>query len=152
MARGTAERVIDRVFDEFGYPEVGGAINPLIGGGVENIETYLAEAVADRSAGVSEGTIRNLVYSYGTEYKQILPDANATEDSVLRGRVAYAIEREMALTLPDIVFRRTGLGTAGHPGSVTLEIAADEAAGHLGWNPAATLDQLSALKGESAWA
>ena len=151
MARGTAEHTVNRVFNEFGYRGDAGAIDPLIGGGIEDIETYLAEAVAARPAEVRESTMRDLVYSYGTDYLQFLPGAAATDESVLRGRVIYAMEREMAQTLPDVVFRRTGLGTAGHPGSAVLKIAADEMAGYMGWNAAARADQLSAVENEFAW-
>ena len=151
MARGTAERIVNQVFNEFGYSGKAGQIDPLIGGEIEDIETYLAEAVAARPARVRKSTMRNLVYSYGTEYQQILPDKAATDDSVLRGRVVYAIEKEMAQTLHDVVFRRTGLGTAGHPGSAALEIAADEMAHHMGWDAAARAYQLSTVEREFAW-
>lgn len=151
MARGTAERVIDRVFDEFGYSDGARAIDPLIGGGIEDIETYLAQTVASRPTGVTESTMRDLVYSCGTEYRQMLSEESATDESVLRGRVAYAVENEIAQTLSDVVFRRTGLGTARHPGSAALEIAADEMATQIGWSPAEKTDQLSAVESEFAW-
>ena len=35
--------------------------------------------------------------------------------------VAWAVENEMAQTLTDVVFRRTGLGTAGDPGVPALK-------------------------------
>jgi len=150
MARGTAEGVIDRVFSEFGYQECARAVDPLIGGRIENVETYLAEAVAARPAGVQEDTMRNLVYSYGTEYRRILPEKTATDESVLRGRVAHAIENEMAQTLSDVVFRRTGLGTTGHPGATALKNAAAEMANHMGWNEAAKADQMLDVESEFA--
>ena len=151
MARGTAERTVNRVFKELGYRGDAGAIDPLIGGRFEDIEIYLAEAVAARPAGVRESTIRDLVYSYGTEYLQFLPDAAATDESVLRGRIKYAMEREMAQTLPDVVFRRTGLGTAGHPGDVAVRYCAEVMSAELGWNRSRLQDELGQVSQQFLW-
>ena len=46
----------------------------------------------------------------------------------------YALRHEMARTLPDILMRRTGMGTLGHPGKDVLEKAARIAAGELNWD------------------
>jgi glycerol-3-phosphate dehydrogenase len=40
----------------------------------------------------------------------------------------------MARTLTDVVLRRTGIGTLGHPGQDALRTAAAIAAEELGWN------------------
>ena len=40
----------------------------------------------------------------------------------------------MAVTLKDILFRRTGIGTLGNPGETVLEKVADIAATELGWS------------------
>ena len=151
MARGTAERTVDQVFNKFGYRGGRRSIDPLIGGGIEDIETYLAEAVTARPAGVRESTIRDLVYSYGTEYLQILTDDAATDESILRGRVTYAIENEMAQTLPDVVFRRTGLGTAGHPGDAAVRYCAEVMGAELGWNPSRVQDELGLVSQQFRW-
>ena len=148
MARGTAESIINRVFSEFGYQEGARAIDPLIGGRMDDIDSYVADAVSTRPAGAREDTIRKLVYSYGTEYRQILPETAATDESVLRGKVAHAIENEMAQTLSDVVFRRTGLGTTGHPGPAALKIAADEMASQMSWTAGKSAAQLSAVESE----
>jgi glycerol-3-phosphate dehydrogenase len=39
----------------------------------------------------------------------------------------------MAVTLKDILFRRTGIGTLGNPGKAVMEKVADIAANNLGW-------------------
>ena len=46
------------------------------------------------------------------------------------------MRHEMARTLKDILFRRTGLGTLGHPGDKVLKRVADLAAKELKWNSA----------------
>jgi len=51
--------------------------------------------------------------------ERVSPDRPTT-----RASIRWAARREMALKLGDVVFRRTGLGTLGHPGRSALEISA----------------------------
>ena len=46
----------------------------------------------------------------------------------------YAIRDEMAFSLTDILFRRTGFGTLGHPGKDVLKKIADVTAKELKWS------------------
>jgi glycerol-3-phosphate dehydrogenase len=50
------------------------------------------------------------------------------------GEAVYSVRHEMALTLADVVFRRTGLGSAGHPGGEALKECAALVAPELGWD------------------
>ena len=59
----------------------------------------------------------------------------------------------MALTLADVVLRRTDLATGGHPGREALAAAAAVLGAELGWNPdrvererAAVEDELSPVR------
>jgi glycerol-3-phosphate dehydrogenase len=45
----------------------------------------------------------------------------------------YAVRKEMACTLSDIVMRRTGIGTLGNPGKDVLRKVATVAAKELNW-------------------
>jgi glycerol-3-phosphate dehydrogenase len=56
------------------------------------------------------------------------------DDGEILAQVVYAIKNEMAVTLKDILFRRTGIGTLGNPGEAVLEKVADIAANELGWS------------------
>jgi len=60
--------------------------------------------------------------------------------------VARAVSDEMALHLDDIVFRRTGLASAGSPGDEVLAACAREAAAELGWDPARTEAELERVR------
>jgi glycerol-3-phosphate dehydrogenase len=62
---------------------------------------------------------------------RILPGQQTSAADVLRG-----VRTEMAQTLADLVFRRTPLGTFGHPGREALAACAALAAGELGWDAA----------------
>jgi glycerol-3-phosphate dehydrogenase len=65
---------------------------------------------------------------------------------VIGAQVVEAIRNEMALTLEDVVLRRTGLGSAGYPGDQAVlkleSIVRDE----LGWTSARVADEVQALK------
>ena len=56
------------------------------------------------------------------------------EDGEIMAQVTYAVTREMARTLPDIVLRRTGIATLGNPGDQMLRKVAAVAASLLGWD------------------
>jgi glycerol-3-phosphate dehydrogenase len=49
-------------------------------------------------------------------------------------QVGFALREEMALTLEDMVMRRTGIGQFGHPGPAVVETVAAAMASHLGWD------------------
>jgi glycerol-3-phosphate dehydrogenase len=65
---------------------------------------------------------------------------------VIGAQVVEAIRNEMAMTLEDVILRRTGLGSAGYPGDeVVLKLEAilrDE----LGWTSARVADEAQSLK------
>jgi glycerol-3-phosphate dehydrogenase len=65
---------------------------------------------------------------------------------IIGAQVVEAIRNEMALTLEDVVLRRTGLGSAGYPGDAAvlkLELILRE---ELGWTSARAADELQLLK------
>jgi glycerol-3-phosphate dehydrogenase len=57
------------------------------------------------------------------------------DDLRLPDRIREAVREEMALSLADIVFRRTGLGEPPGPARAAVEAAAAVAGGELGWDP-----------------
>ncbi len=65
---------------------------------------------------------------------------------VIGAQIVEAIRNEMAVTLEDVILRRTGLGSAGYPGDEAVlkleSILRDE----LGWTSARVADEAQALK------
>ena len=61
-------------------------------------------------------------------------------------QVVHAVREEMALTLNDIIFRRTGLGTLGHPGKDILKKITDTAAEELGWDAAKKKEEMQSAE------
>jgi len=61
---------------------------------------------------------------------------------LLRAELRYFIEEEMALTLADVVFRRTGIASAECPKRDVLTTLARAMAGALGWDEAESQRQI----------
>jgi glycerol-3-phosphate dehydrogenase len=78
---------------------------------------------------------------YGTEIDSVLQSAKEhqltgilDDDGELEAQVVFAIQNEMAIKLSDIILRRTGIGTLGHPGEEALEKVTSLAASLLSWD------------------
>ena len=56
--------------------------------------------------------------------------------------VTYAMEKEMAESLSDVLFRRTGLCTLGNPGGDVIEAVAEVMAKTLKWKKARLLSEI----------
>ncbi len=114
----------------------------LVGSDIDDIEAFIS-SIKRQNSDFSPATVEYLGRHYGTEYDKVLilarQDARLAEtlnaDGEILAQVAYAARNEMALTLKDILFRRTGIGTLGHPGREVLLKVADIAAKELGWSP-----------------
>jgi glycerol-3-phosphate dehydrogenase len=65
---------------------------------------------------------------------------------VIAAQIHRAATAELALGLGDAVFRRTGLGTSGHPGEPALADAATVMAEALGWTEARRQEELAAVR------
>jgi glycerol-3-phosphate dehydrogenase len=129
---------------------------PLYGGEFEGgVDRYVEREVAEASPDVPAAAIRHWIAAHGARYREVT--ALGTEDprwltpivhdsEVTGVDVVHSIRHEMAITLADVVFRRTGLGSAGDPGPGALEAAARIAAQELGWNEARTNDELAAVR------
>jgi glycerol-3-phosphate dehydrogenase len=91
-----------------------------------------------------EQDLQQLVYHYGTETEKLLeqatvllkqyPQADDFQAALLISQVLYGVHEEMAIHLTDVVLRRTGLGSAGHPGNEELALCADVMAAVLDWS------------------
>jgi glycerol-3-phosphate dehydrogenase len=85
-------------------------------------------------------SLRNMAHMLGARLPEALKGARLT-DLVPLGpsgdtpaQVRFAVEQEMAVTLEDMVMRRTSLGQFGRPAPAALETVAGMMAAHLGWN------------------
>jgi glycerol-3-phosphate dehydrogenase len=143
-SRHLAEQVVDRLGRKLGraMPACATDCTLLPGGGVGRYAAYLEQARLEHGRWPHD-VVDNLVRNYGSRYQEVL---SLAEDNPAWGRpltpslpdigaqVVHAVREEMARTLEDVVFRRTGLGTLGSPGPEALALAADLMGDLLQWD------------------
>lgn len=111
----------------------------LAGSDIEDMEEFIEHILMKYSAYDSE-SIEYLARIYGTEIDELMAlavkhrsvPANVTREML--AQVEYAVKNEMAFTLSDILFRRTGIGSLGHPGKKILNEIAFFAGKLLRWD------------------
>jgi glycerol-3-phosphate dehydrogenase len=96
-------------------------------------------------------TLEYLGKNYGTEFEPVLEIARhdqsltgmLNDDGEILAQAVYAVRHEMARSLSDIVFRRTGIATLGNPGIEVLEKVALTVAGELGWDGKRVVEEIT---------
>jgi glycerol-3-phosphate dehydrogenase len=84
--------------------------------------------------------MRHLAHMLGARLPLALKGARLTDLVPLNksgdtpAQIAFALKEEMALTLEDMVMRRTGIGQFGQPSRAVVEKVAGQMATHLGWD------------------
>ena len=113
----------------------------LAGCEIETIDGFLG-AIASGNKDIDGKTLKALGTYYGTEYSYVLAlarsDRNLAEplnsDGEILAQVLFGVRHEMARTLPDVLLRRTGIGTLGKPDDTVLARVADVVAQELHWD------------------
>jgi glycerol-3-phosphate dehydrogenase len=151
-ARLVAEKVVDKIFaaKTKTTPRSFTAVTPIHGGKIERFESFVRAEVDRKQSGLTESTVRQLIYNYGSAYPEVLKYLDrggeyetSNEDlAVLRAETLHGVRDEMAQKLSDVILRRTEVGTAGHPGNETLKTCADIMSAELAWSPSKTLQEL----------
>ena len=139
-ARGVATKTVDIVFGKQGLkgPRSLTASTPVHGGDLVSFEELEASAKRNGLGPIAMESASALLRNHGTDYPAVLgldgdPGRRIAGSHVLAAEVIHAVRREMAVTLSDVVFRRTELGTAGNPGDDALEETARIMAMEMGW-------------------
>jgi glycerol-3-phosphate dehydrogenase len=143
-ARDVAEKATDLVLMKLGrdYIPSRTAMLPVHGGNMEQFHSFLKNEIARYSQNLLQDIVRHLIYNYGSTYGDVLQYIQ--EDSrcgnilshsikITEAEILHGIRNEMANKLTDVVFRRTELGTAGHPGKNSLKACAEIMGRELGW-------------------
>ena len=159
-AREVAVRAVDLLFKSLKRtpaPSVSD-LTPLYGGALDSVEEYLHEQLDDPPHELSPPTIRRLVANYGSEYRRVIGslDETAGDDApetlrVLRAEARHAVRREMALTLADVIFRRTDWGSAAPLQESYLWFVARVMAGELGWSNGQIEREIDAVRAVYRW-
>jgi glycerol-3-phosphate dehydrogenase len=146
--RTMAERVVDLVCERLGrqgLPCRSGELPLPSARGPLPAHADLAEALP----GLSDRDAERLIRLYGVDARDVVHRAATFESgtALVRAQVERAIEHEMALTLEDILERRTRLLLFDpQQGLAVAEEAAAIAAQRLGWNRERTATELTAYR------
>jgi len=139
-ARDVAARFVERLFRSWSKRPPPSRSTELVlpGGSVGRFEDYLRDEIRRRSE-LPAAAVERLVRTYGSAYGDVLryldPDGGSDDAALLCAEARHAVREEMALTLGDVVFRRTEIGTAGHPGRAAIDTLAGALAAELDWSP-----------------
>ena len=103
---------------------------PVHGGRIDDFRAFLRQALTKIPGVVHERFTEHLTYTYGSEYQNLVqyvmkqPEWARRIDPPLPvsvGEVQHAVQYEMALTLADVIRRRTELGATGLPSMAALQ-------------------------------
>ncbi len=144
-ARGVATRAVNAAARRLGVRARPSHTDrePLAGAGIADHEALAIETARAVGLELAPPIIRRLTALYGDRCAQIVRIMAERSDwrmplvsgqTAIGAEVIYVIRHEMAVTLADIVIRRTELGSGGHPGTELVESAARIAADELGWD------------------
>ncbi len=144
-ARAVAEKTIDLVLIKFrkkSIPCTTGSI-PVYGGDMDCQNDVLRQAMEQKPSGLSSETVQHIVNTYGSRFSEIFQYSEEDQNlgsrvvahmPVTQAEVIHGVRKEMAQTLNDVVFRRTAIGTAGHPGTKCLQTCVRLIAKEMKWD------------------
>jgi glycerol-3-phosphate dehydrogenase len=150
-SRHLAEQVVDAIVTKLGANARPCTTDTaILPGGVTRFSEFL---VQQSRAHPRLSMLPHLARLYGARLTEVLrlsgsrPElcAPLSASGDIGAQVLFAIREEMALTLEDVVMRRTGIGQLGHPGDASIETVATLMARELGWNAARTETEIRSV-------
>lgn len=157
-ARLIAEKTVDLVYQKLNRTtrSCETSTTPLPGGELGKFESYKKRA-HQKYEFLAPSVCENLVATYGSMMPDVAKLAAESPDlcDSIHGRsadiaaqVVHAVQNEMAMTVDDILFRRTGIGTLGHPGGDAVTRIARIMSTEFGWDAAETIRQVEATESQ----
>ena len=144
VARRDAVEALDAAVAQLDARRAGrdSTVTPLTGGDIGDFEGAVRAFQARRPAWLSEKAGEGMLRNYGTHAARVLQLAEKeprlarcfTGSHVSHAEAIYAVRTETAQRMSDIVFRRTELGTDGHPGPAALDELQALLAAESGWS------------------
>jgi glycerol-3-phosphate dehydrogenase len=144
-ARGMAAKAIRLITSKLGMnfgPNSDSAYIPVWGGDFNSFDQVKNHIKSIDGIHLSAKEADALAHNYGSNYIYVLKYISENIDlalafpgtTTIKAEIVHGVREEMALTLKDMVFRRTDLGTDGKPEEKSLSICADIMASELGWS------------------
>jgi glycerol-3-phosphate dehydrogenase len=112
-------------------------------GGEVEAHTWLAPPPEAAASGLSRATLETLVTTYGRRYPHVVELAGKTPGGAERlcpqnpdivAELYTAVHEEMAVSLQDVLLRRTGIGTSACQGLDCAEAIGERMGQMLGWS------------------
>jgi glycerol-3-phosphate dehydrogenase len=151
-SRDLAEKTVDALVEKLGMRGRNCTTQTALapGGGIGRFKEFEARMQAEHDP---VPNITHLARLYGTRVREVLtlgqnrPELRQalSESGDIGAQVLFAVREEMAMTLEDVVMRRTGIGQLGNPGADNIARAADLMAGELGWNDARKANEIASI-------
>jgi glycerol-3-phosphate dehydrogenase len=118
------------------------ATRALPGGEIEDFNQALHAFTAKRPRWLPTESVEPMLRNYGTRAAQILSLAESEPrlarcfpgSDITHAEALFAARAEMVQRMGDVVLRRTGLGTNGHPGSRALDEMQELMSRELSWS------------------
>ena len=144
-ARMVAEQAMDLAVNRLGIKtkKCQTHMTPVRGGKIEDFRAFLRKALLKVPQVMNQRSTEHLVYTYGSEYEKLVECVLMQPDLARRicpplpvtvAEVEHAFHHEMALTLADVVGRRTELGATGLPSIATLQKCASIMSREFQWS------------------
>jgi glycerol-3-phosphate dehydrogenase len=150
-SRALAEKITDALVVKLGKkaPRCATATTALPGGRFDRFED-MVKGYLKTWPGIS--SLRNMAHMLGARLPQALKGARLADLAPLApsgdtpAQIAFAMNEEMALTLEDMVMRRTAIGQFGRPAPEILEQVAEQMAEQLGWDEEHKAREIASLE------
>jgi glycerol-3-phosphate dehydrogenase len=107
---------------------------PIYGGDFDDFDQLRNRLSSAAGQGLADEIVTSLAHNHGSNAVKLVEHGGESKFQTIAGshvlvtEVENAVTNEMAMTLGDIVFRRTDLASGGSPGDKALEHCADIAA------------------------
>jgi glycerol-3-phosphate dehydrogenase len=149
-SRDLAENITDALAAKLDVktPRCATATTALPGGRFDRFEE-MVKGFQKTWPGISG--MRHLAHMLGARLPEALKGARLTDLAALGksgdtpAQVSLALREEMALTLEDMVMRRTGIGQFGPPSAAVIQKVAAQMAAYLGWDADKTAREIDSL-------
>ena len=155
-ARHVAERSLDlamRKLAQQGSPCLTGTTR-LFEGDINDIQEFRSQCHQTYAGDLSPEVLDAMIANHGAAVHELVAEGQkldllqptAVDREVLDIEIRHAVHAEMAVTLDDLIFRRTGLGTIGHPGALAVQRCAELMGGVLNWDDAERQRQIALVE------
>jgi glycerol-3-phosphate dehydrogenase len=135
------------------------AQSTLYGRGHSDFDRFVEQTKQNRPPWLDLATLEHLIESHGDACYQIVELASndpslreivCARSHTIAAEIVHAVRDEMAVTLCDVVLRRTPIGTLGWPGENVVRRVASILASELNWDHRRTEDEIAHFHREYA--